>query len=43
MLAGITIAISGVMLFAIPPLQRYLQAKEDKQCNAETEMIPYNN
>lgn len=31
-LAGVAIGISGLILYFIPPLQRYVAAKEEKQC-----------
>lgn len=30
-LAGITVAVSGLMLFAIPPIQRWQSSKEHRR------------
>ncbi|XP_017480252.1 PREDICTED: monocarboxylate transporter 12-B-like isoform X2 [Rhagoletis zephyria] len=39
LMAGITIAISGIMLFGIPPLQRHIEAKTKKQQQATAQTL----
>jgi hypothetical protein len=41
--AGITIAASGVMLFFIPPLQRYLMQKRSSRSNQKSAVLQNGN